>query len=85
MKSRDKKKPKELSMIHKQYSVLSNKKSETQTKELEWIKDIVERIIIDAVQNVSVRRNGVDTWDNQAYDESVTFWTRKIKEEIKKL
>lgn len=48
----------------------------------DWVKDIVERIIIDAVQNVSVRRNGLDTWDNQAYDESVTFWTRKINKKF---
>jgi hypothetical protein len=66
---------------------MNNQKSldKKKAKELEWVKDIVERIIIDAVQNVSVRRNGVDTWDNEAYDESVTFWTRKIKKEIKKL
>ena len=49
----------------------------------DWIKDIVERIIIDAVQNIAVRRNGVDTWDNEAYDESVTFWTRKIIKKVK--
>ena len=66
---------------------LLNKEIEKTMKDKEiktdWIKDIVERIIIDAVQNIAVRRNGVDTWDNEAYDESVTFWTRKIIKKIK--
>ena len=66
---------------------LLNKEIEKTMKDKEiktdWIKDIVERIIIDAVQNIAVRRNGVDTWDNEAYDESVIFWTRKIIKKIK--
>ena len=69
-------KPKELSMIHKQPSVLSNDKSDTQPKELEWDRTVEVKSMNIVFQICDLLGTSVDL--RQQHNDTMIDFTKGI-------